>query len=47
VTILWKTLWKASTGIYELIPAFFGSALVIVIVSLLTRPVPPAARGRF
>lgn len=35
VTIIWKTFFKTSTGIYELIPAFFGSALMIVLVSLL------------
>ncbi len=33
VTIVWKLLLKESTGIYELIPAFFCSALVIFIVS--------------
>jgi SSS family solute:Na+ symporter len=37
VTILWKIFLKETTGLYELIPAFFGSALVIVIVSLLTQ----------
>lgn len=37
VTILWKLYLKETTGIYELIPAFFGSALAIFIVSLLTR----------
>lgn len=36
VTILWKLYLKDTTGIYELIPAFFGSALAIFIVSLLT-----------
>lgn len=36
VTILWKIFLKETTGLYELIPAFFGSVLVIVIVSLLT-----------
>ena len=36
ITIFWKLFLKAPTGIYELIPAFFGSALVIVIVSLLS-----------
>ncbi|UCH95657.1 MAG: sodium/proline symporter [Candidatus Aminicenantes bacterium] len=38
VTIAWKLYLKEPTGIYELIPAFFGSALAIFIVSLLTRP---------
>ena len=37
VTILWKLFLKETTGIYELIPAFFGSALAIVLVSLLTK----------
>ena len=37
ITIVW-TLWlKPSTGIYELIPAFFGSILTVVLVSLLTK----------
>jgi solute:Na+ symporter, SSS family len=36
ITIIWYLFFKASTGIYELIPAFFGSALLIVLVSLLT-----------
>jgi Na+/proline symporter len=37
VTIVWKLYLKETTGIYELIPAFFGSALAIFLVSLLTR----------
>lgn len=37
ITIGWKLFLKASTGIYELIPAFLGSSLVIVLVGLLTR----------
>ncbi|MCP4155046.1 MAG: sodium/proline symporter, partial [bacterium] len=36
VTVVWKLLLKSTTGIYELIPAFFLSALAIVIVSLVT-----------
>jgi sodium/proline symporter len=36
VTISWKLFLKEPTGLYELIPAFFLSALVIVMVSLLT-----------
>lgn len=39
VTIAWKLYLKESTGIYELIPAFFGSALAIIVVSLITNPV--------
>jgi len=37
ITIIWKLYLKASTGLYELIPAFFGSALVIVLVSLFLK----------
>jgi len=37
VTILWKLYLKDTTGIYELIPAFFGSALAIFVVSLMTK----------
>jgi sodium/proline symporter len=36
VTIVWKLYLKAPTGLYELIPAFFLSALAVVVVSLLT-----------
>ncbi len=35
VTIAWKLLLKEPTGTYELIPAFFGSCLAIMAVSLL------------
>jgi sodium/proline symporter len=34
LTIVWKLWLKEPTGIYELIPAFIGSVLVIVLVSL-------------
>ncbi len=37
VTIVWKLWLKAPTGIYELIPAFFGSVAVIILVSLMGR----------
>jgi Na+/proline symporter len=36
VTIVWKLWLKAPTGLYELIPAFAGSALMTVVVSLLS-----------
>jgi sodium/proline symporter len=37
ITMVWK-LWLVSpTGLYELVPAFFGSALTVVLVSLLSR----------
>ncbi len=37
VTIIWKLFLKKPTGIYELIPAFFCSAVAIIITSLLTK----------
>lgn len=37
VTILWKLYLKESTGLYELIPATVCSAVVLVLVSLLTK----------
>lgn len=38
-TIVWKLWLKEPTGLYELIPAFFGSALTIVVVSGVQRSV--------
>jgi Na+/proline symporter len=35
-TIGWKLLLSEPTGVYELVPAFFCSALAIVFVSLVT-----------
>lgn len=35
VTIFWKLFLKESTGIYELIPAFLCSVLMVVGVSLV------------
>jgi Na+/proline symporter len=37
VTIVWKLWLKAPTGIYELIPAFFASVVVIALVSAADR----------
>jgi len=37
ITIVWRLWLKDITGIYELIPGFFGALLMIVVVSLLTR----------
>ena len=37
VTFVWRLFLKKPTGIYELIPAFLFSALVIVVVSLLKK----------
>ncbi len=45
ITIVWKLWLKVPTGIYELIPAFFGSALMVFFVSLLTKEeVQPASQ---
>jgi sodium/proline symporter len=41
VTIFWKLFLKESTGIYELIPAFLCSALLVVGVSLITQKRAP------
>jgi Na+/proline symporter len=35
ITIVWKLWLKDITGIYELIPAFFGAFITIVLVSLI------------
>ena len=37
ICIGWYLLFKEQTGIYELIPAFPGAVILIVVVSLLTR----------
>ena len=37
-TIIWKLYLKASTGIYELVPAFAFTLLATVVVSLITQP---------
>jgi SSS family solute:Na+ symporter len=37
ITIVWKLWLKEPTGIYELIPAFFGAVLVILFVSLFSK----------
>jgi sodium/proline symporter len=37
ITIVWKLWLKQPTGIYELIPAFFGAVLVILLVSLFCK----------
>jgi solute:Na+ symporter, SSS family len=36
ITIVWRLWLKDATGIYELIPGFFGALLMIVVVSLFT-----------
>ncbi len=37
ITIVWKLWLKEATGVYELIPAFFGALMVIYFVSLLAK----------
>jgi sodium/proline symporter len=37
ITIVWKLWLKDITGIYELIPAFFGASITIVLVSLVKK----------
>jgi Na+/proline symporter len=37
IAIVWKLWLKVPTGIYELIPAFFGAMLTIVVVSLIQK----------
>lgn len=38
VILIWRLWIKAHTGIYELIPAFFLSGVVAILVSKLTKP---------
>ena len=38
VTIVWKSVPELSAIVYELIPAFGISLLIVIVVSLLTRP---------
>lgn len=37
LVIIWKQFFASSTGIYEIVPAFFISCILIVIVSLLDK----------
>lgn len=37
ITIIWKLFLKTSTGLYELIPAFFGALGMTVLASLLSQ----------
>lgn len=36
IAITWRLWLRASTGVYELVPAFFGALIAIVVVSLLS-----------
>lgn len=38
ITIVWNLWLKELTGIYELIPAFSGAMLVIILISFLSKP---------
>ena len=44
VTIVWKSVPQLKAIVYELIPAFGISLLLVIVVSLLTRP--PEGAGR-
>ncbi|HHN47460.1 MAG TPA: sodium/proline symporter [Bacteroidales bacterium] len=39
ITIVWTLWFKEMTGIYELIPGFFGALVVIIVVSLMSSSV--------
>jgi SSS family solute:Na+ symporter len=43
IIILWKLYLSAPTGLYELIPAFAGSTIAVILVSLCKK-VPPLSR---
>ncbi len=47
ITMVWKLWLKEPTGLYELIPAFFGALVVVVLVSLVwpDRAALPEADG--
>ena len=38
ITMIWAIFFKSSTQLYEMVPAFFGAIIIIVIVSLFTKP---------
>lgn len=44
ITMIWAIFFKASTNLYEMVPGFFGAIVIIVIVSLFTRPPEKSAR---
>ncbi|MBN1893888.1 sodium/proline symporter, partial [bacterium] len=46
ITILWKLFLKESTGLYELIPAFSGAALMIWLTSLFMNRKSAAVKRR-
>ncbi|MBZ0177755.1 MAG: sodium/proline symporter [Melioribacteraceae bacterium] len=45
ITIFWKLWLTDTTGIYELIPAFFGSLLVIVVISIRRKKILTGRSG--
>jgi sodium/proline symporter len=45
--VLWKNLFAASTGIYELVPGFVISLIFIVVVSLITKAPEKAITDMF
>lgn len=44
ITVIWALFLKESTGLYEMVPGFFGSLAIIWLVSLFTTPPTGAAR---
>ena len=44
ISVLWKIFFSEATGLYEMVPGFFGGIIVIILVSLFTRP-PVRAAG--
>ena len=44
ISVLWKIFLSEATGLYEMVPGFFGGILVIILVSLFTKP-PVRAAG--
>ncbi len=43
ISIIWTIFFKASTNLYEMVPGFIGSIIIIILVSLLTDPPEKAA----
>jgi len=44
VTIVWHLVSALKDRIYELVPAFFASAILTIVISLFTQPPPEAEK---
>ena len=44
ITMIWAIFFKSSTNLYEMVPGFIGSVIIIVIVSLFTKPPETSAQ---